>query len=152
MKTFNQTELKAARTILKELFQKGKFHCLEVHVATVTLKALNILIINGYETAGLKLSSFTEDEQEVVRGIVFIYGYGKMHFAGDKYFSVVMDDFDFNSSTITKLLVELFKRVNYSKCMKRQANLTQNPTLTTLAAVTFSAGAQNLKRTATSWQ
>ena len=72
--------------------------------------ALNILITNGCDSRGLKLSSLNEDEQDTARGMSFFYGYSKMHFDGDDYFSVVIDDFSFNYSTITKLVVELLKR------------------------------------------
>ena len=111
--------------------------------------ALNILITNGCDSRGLKLSSLNEDEQDTARGMSFFYGYSKMHFDGDDYFSVVIDDFSFNCSAIIKLVVE---KENYSKGMQSPTKLTPNPTLTTLAAVTSSAGAQNLTRTATSWQ
>ena len=109
MKTFNKNELKTARKIIKELNKKSLFIYPKVHIATITIKAIDILTINEYGSRKLTLSSLTEDEQNLARAIAFFYGYEKMHFDGDDYFIVVMDDFDFNSSAVTKMIVKLLK-------------------------------------------
>lgn len=57
MEKFNQTELKAARKILKELLKKGPFFWYDKQVAKVTIKAMDLLIINSYDTGSLKFSS-----------------------------------------------------------------------------------------------
>ena len=145
MKTFNKNELKTARKIIKELNKKSLFIYPKVHIATITIKAIDILTINEYGSRKLTLSSLTEDEQNLARAIAFFYG----------YFIVVMDDFDFNSSAVTKMIVKLLKSELLEKYVEPDETHSESLRtilLTILVAMTFSAGVQNLTKNDTSWQ